>query len=215
MSRKGMSAERIARGILEEKGFNILEVNPKILVDGVEIGEIDLIVQDDNDIYAVEVKAGRADVGSVRQIYANAKLLGRKPLLVCKGFTNNAAMTIAGELGVNMIEIGEFYLLLEPEELEIIVRKAMRDVLEEYGFIPIPVEAPSEEDKKILKALATSSTGQQAALSLGISEHELGVRIGMLKEAGYLIPAGNYESLRKTSARLLRRYERDSLFRPG
>jgi hypothetical protein len=38
MSRKGMSAERIARGILEEKGFKILEVNPKIMIKGMKLG---------------------------------------------------------------------------------------------------------------------------------------------------------------------------------
>jgi predicted RecB family endonuclease len=34
---------------------------------GMEVCEIDLIVQNDNSTYAVEMKAGRADVGSVRQ----------------------------------------------------------------------------------------------------------------------------------------------------
>lgn len=210
MQRKGVSAERIASGILEEKGFKILETNPKIMVQGVEIGEIDLIVQDDNRTYAVEVKAGRADVGSVRQVYANAKLLGHVPMLVCKGFANDAARVVAGELGVDVVEMSEFYMLLEPEELEIIVRKAMRDVLDEYGMRPIPKEPPSEEDIKVLTALSNSDTIERAALDLGISERELGTRIGKLKEAGYLKDAGNYESLREISARLLRRYGKGS-----
>lgn len=210
MQRKGMSAERIASGILEEKGFKILETNPKITVQGVEIGEIDLIVQDDNRTYAVEVKAGKADVGSVRQVYANAKLLGHVPMLVCKGFANEAARVVAGELGVDVIEMSEFYMLLEPEELEIIVRKAMRDVLDEFGMRPIPEEPPSEEDIKVLTALSNSDTIEIAALSLGISERELGTRIGKLKEAGYLKDAGNYESLREISARLLSRYGKGS-----
>lgn len=210
MSRKGMSAERIARGILEKKGFKILEVNPKVLVKGVEIGEIDLIVQDDSGIYAVEAKAGRADVGSVRQIYANAKLLGYMPMLVCKGFANDAAEAIARELEVNMIEMGEFYLLLEPEELETIVRKAMRDVLDEYGLRPIPIKPPSEDDIRILTALVGSSASEQAAYNLGVSERELGVRIGMLKEAGYLVGTEDYESLREAAARLLSRYGKEA-----
>lgn len=210
MSRKGMSAERIARGILEEKGFKILEVNPKIMVKGMKLGEIDLIVQNDSGTYAVEVKAGRADVGSVRQIYANSKLLGYIPMLVCKGFANDAALVTSRELGVNIIEMSEYYLLLEPEELETIVRKAMRDVLEEYGLRPIPLEPPSEEDIKVLAALVASSSSEQAASNLGVSERELGVRIGMLKEAGYLVGAQNYESLREASSRLLSRFGKEA-----
>lgn len=206
MLQRGVSAERIAKGILEEKGFKIIDVNPQIVVHGVEIGELDLIVKDDNNTYAVEVKAGKTDVGSVRQIYANARLLGFMPLLICKGFANDAARVVARELEVNVIEMSEFYLLLEPEELEIIVRKAMRNVLDEYGIRPIPKKPPSEEEIKLLTALANSSTSEEAASSLGISERELGMRIGGLREEGYLIGANNYESLREISARLLGRY---------
>jgi hypothetical protein len=78
-------------------------------------------------------------------------------MLVCKGFANDAALVTTRELGVNIIEMSEYYLLLEPEELETIVRKAMRDVLEEYGLRPIPLGSPSEEDIKVLAGVC----GQQ------------------------------------------------------
>lgn len=86
MSRKGMSAERIARGILEEKGFKILEVNPKIMVKGMKLGEIDLIVQNDSGTYAVEVKAGGQMLVRYVQIYATSKLLGYIPHAGMQGF---------------------------------------------------------------------------------------------------------------------------------
>jgi predicted RecB family endonuclease len=95
-------------------------------------------------------------------------------MLVCKGFANDAVLATSRELGVNIIEMSEYYLLLEPEELETIVNKAMRDVLEEYDLRPIPLEPPSEEDIKVLAALVASSSSEQAASNLGVSERELG-----------------------------------------
>lgn len=95
-------------------------------------------------------------------------------MLVCKGFANDAVLATSRELGVNIIEMSEYYLLLEPEELETIVSKAMRDVLEEYDLRQILLEPPSEEDIKVLSALVASSSSEQAASNLGVSERELG-----------------------------------------
>jgi len=106
--------------------------------------------------------------------------------------------------------MSEYYLLLESEELETIVKKAMRDVLEEYGLRPIPLEPPSEEDIKVLAALGPGSSSEQGASNLGVSERELRVRIGVLKEAGYLVGAQNYESLREVSSQLLSRFGKEA-----
>ena len=104
-------------------------------------------------------------------------------------------ITIAKGQFIPTTEVGGFLAPLNP------YCKAMRDVLEEYDLRPIPLEPPSEEDIKVLAALVASSSNEQAASNLGISERELGVRIDMLKEAGYLVGAQNYESLREASSR--------------
>ncbi|HEC82313.1 MAG TPA: recombinase RecB, partial [Thermoplasmatales archaeon] len=131
--KRGISAERIARRMLESKGFSIIETNYKINSKGENIAEIDIIAEKDGERYAVEVKSGKASLTSVRQAYANAKLAGYKPLLICKK-SDDAIKEASKKLNVEIMEISEYYLLLEPEELESIVKKCMEDVMEEYGF---------------------------------------------------------------------------------
>ena len=51
-----------------------------------------------------------------------------------------------------MIKLSEYYVLLEPEELEVVVRSAMQDVLDEYGLYPVPLwEAIEEEDWRLIR----------------------------------------------------------------
>ncbi len=136
---KGRSSERIAKGILERLGYKILEKNKKITVDEAEAFEVDLLaVSPKGEKCCVEVKAGSASVSDIRQVFTNSEILGLKPLLVCKGFADEASEAVAAELDVEVIRLSEHYLLLEPEELEVILRTAIRDVLDSYGFYPLP-----------------------------------------------------------------------------
>ncbi|RLF51407.1 MAG: hypothetical protein DRN11_02830, partial [Thermoplasmata archaeon] len=137
--------------MLESKGYEIIATNYKINSKGENIAEIDIVAEKDGEKYAVEVKSGKASLTSVRQVYANAKLAGLKPLLICKK-SDEAIKEAAKKLGVEIMEFSEYHLLLEPEELESIVKKCMEEVLEEHGFIP--VLKLDDETQLILKAVS-------------------------------------------------------------
>jgi len=79
--RRGISAERIARRMLESRGFSIIATNHKIDSKGENIAEIDIIAEKDGQKYAVEVKSGKASLSAIRQAFANAQLAGYKPMI--------------------------------------------------------------------------------------------------------------------------------------
>ena len=134
--RRGISAERIARRMLESKGFDIIATNYKISSKGENIGEIDIIAEKDGEKYAIEVKSGKASLSSIRQAYANAKLAGFKPLLICKK-SDEATKEAAKKLGVEILEFSEYHLLLEPEELESIVKNCMKKLWKNMVICPM------------------------------------------------------------------------------
>ncbi|HEC81192.1 MAG TPA: recombinase RecB, partial [Thermoplasmatales archaeon] len=108
---KGLSSERIAKRLLESRGFHVLSIKHRVMDGEDKVAEVDIVAEDSEGVrYAVEVKAGRGDVNAVRQAFANAKLCGFKPLLVCKGFADDAARKVASKLGVEVVELSEYYL---------------------------------------------------------------------------------------------------------
>lgn len=206
---RGRSSERIARGVLEKLGYKILETNKMVIVDQAEAFEVDILaLSPEGEKHCVEVKAGRAGVSDVRQVFADSELLGLKPMLVCKGFADEAAEAVARELGVKLIRLSEHYVLLEPEELEVVVRTAMRDVLNEYGFYRLPVwEAIKEEDWKVIEGIAEAKSFEEAAQLLRLSAGELGHRIGALRDGGVFPPRGQaFADLKRHSQQLIRRH---------
>ncbi|NIR86157.1 recombinase RecB, partial [Candidatus Bathyarchaeota archaeon] len=162
---RGRSSERIAKGIMEKLGYEILETNKMVVVDGAEAFEVDILaLSPEGEKYCVEVKAGRAGVSDIRQAFANSEVLGFKPMFVCKGFADEAAEALARELDVKMIRLSEYYVLLEPEELEIVARTAMRGILNEYGFYPFSSwEEIKEEDWKVIEGIAGAESFGGAA----------------------------------------------------
>ena len=111
MSKKrGLSSERIAKRLLESRGFHILSTRYSIMEGDEKIAEVDIVAENTNgNRYAIEVKAGRGDVDSIRQTYGNAKLCGYKPLLICKGFADDAARKAALKLNVDVVELRKEY----------------------------------------------------------------------------------------------------------
>jgi len=108
---RGISSERIAKRLLESKGFSIKSTKHVILDNGEKVAEIDIIAKSPTgEKYAVEVKAGKADVNSLRQVYANSKLCGFKPMLICKGYADEAAQRVAKKY-LNYVNIGNKHLL--------------------------------------------------------------------------------------------------------
>jgi len=206
---KGISSERIARGILEKLGYSILETNKVVTVNQAEVFEVDILaVSPEGEKYCVEVKAGRAGVSDVRQVYADSQILGIKPMLICKGFANESAEAVAKELNVKTIRLSEYYVLLEPEELEVIVRTAMRDILSEYGFYPLPpFQAISDEEWNVIESVAEAESFIDAAQHIQLTVEQLGNIIGALRKKGVFPPRSqSFTSLKRHSQQLIQRY---------
>ncbi len=181
--RRGISAERIARRMLENKGFTIIATNYKISSKGENIGEIDIVAEKDGEKYAIEVKSGKASLSSIRQAYANAKLAGLKPLLICKK-SDEATKEAAKKLGVEILELSEYHLLLEPEELESIVKNCMEEVMEKYGYMPYAFM--SNNDIKFFKILAEADSIEDALSKLKMNEKKFGERLSKMAKKGIL-----------------------------
>ncbi|MEM2050088.1 MAG: YraN family protein [Thermoproteota archaeon] len=170
--RKGLDAEDVAVTILEKLGYTVLEKRKPIIVGGVKVAEIDLIARDqEGDILAVEVKSGKASVTDVRQVFSNSKLLKVKPLLVCKGFSDASALSLASELGVRFILLPEYYLLTF-EDFKEVSREIINDLLMLY--LSTEAQEISNEEEKIVEAVASSSSFTEASGRLNVSEEELG-----------------------------------------
>ncbi len=167
-----MDAEDVATSILEKLGYTVLEKRKPIVVGGVKVAEIDLMARDqEGDVLAVEVKSGKASVTDVRQVFSNSKLLKVKPLLVCKGFSDASALSLASELGVRYILLPEYYLLTF-EDFKEVSREIIHDLLTLY--FSAEVQEISSEEEKIVEAVARSNSFTEASGRLNVSEEELG-----------------------------------------
>jgi predicted RecB family endonuclease len=205
---KGLSSERIAKRLLERRGFKILFSNFSIMDDKEKVAEVDFIAEDPNGKkYAVEVKAGNGDVNSIRQTYANAKLCEYNPLLICKGFSDEGARKAALKLKVDVIELSEYYLLLQPEELENIIKKCVEEVFETHGFLPYSIEI-DKNDQEILKTISTSDNFDEASEKLDLNKDDLGKKIRNLTKKGILPNRSlSYKDLKRCSSSILSRNE--------
>ncbi len=203
--RRGLSAERIAKRMLSSRGYAIVALNHRIDSGGENIAEIDILAEKDGDMYAIEVKSGRANLTAVRQIYANAKLGGYKPLLICKK-SDESTREAAKQLGVKIMEFSEYHLLLEPEELEIIVKECMEEVMEEYGFLPYA--QLKKNDKKVLTAIASARDFAHAADMLKLDSDTLGKKLSFLSRKGILPSRSlSFTDLKRCSSAILARNE--------
>ncbi len=193
------SSERIAEEVLRSRGFIVVETHKKIIINNVEVGEVDIVARSPSgELYAVEVKSGRIDVTGVRQAYVNALLLGMKPLVICKGFADDAAKELAARLGVEVIQLSDVFLV-DSEELEVIVREAVEEAFSE--FVEVLLASPSlpkQEHLKVMEAVATSSSPNEAASRLGMELHEMMKIVEELRSMG-VIPrwAKKWSSIRR------------------
>lgn len=205
--KKWISSERIAHEILENLGYRVIETRKKIVINGVEVGEIDVVATDSSgNIYAVEIKAGRTDVTGVRQAYVNALLLNAKPLVISKGFADDAAKELAEKLGVQTVQLSDIFLV-ESEELNMIVKDAVEETLADYfelfyGFSP----NIKPEHIELFNAICTTSSLAEAAEKLGIDIQSLTKKLDELKRAG-VIPrwARRYNSIKRVAQILIQK----------
>lgn len=183
--RKGASAEDVSISILENLGYSILERRKAIMVGGVKVAEVDLIAKDpEGNILTVEVKSGKASVTDVRQVFSNSKLLNAKPLLVCKGFSDSSALSLASELGVHYLLLPEYYLFTF-EDFKEVAREIVYEVLNLY--LSLDIDSITEEWEKIVEAIAGSNNFSEAAAKLRISEEDLGKTVSNM---GFFKPSG-------------------------
>jgi len=205
---KGLSSERIAKRLLESRGFHILSTKHAIMEGKQKIAEIDILMEDSNgDRYAVEVKSGKGDVNSIRQTYGNAKLSRYKPMLICKGFADDAARKVAAKLDVKVVELSEYYLLLEPEELESIVKKCVEEVFETHGFLPYAADI-DEKDREILRVISVSKDIDEVTDKLKINRNEFGKKIDDLTKRGILPSRSlSFRDLKRCCTSVLARFE--------
>ncbi len=199
-SRAGRASEAYAVFLLEDMGYRVVDVRRKIMVEGVEVGEVDIVAERDGQVYAVEVKAGGLDVSGVRQAYANARLLGARPLVVARGI-DEKARTLAGELGVEVILLPDV-LMAGFDELRMAVREAVESVIDEMLDFLRHCKTLRGDELEVLEALASSDSFPEAAERLGLGVDELARKVAVLGRAGVL-PRGSFRRLRLASKILL------------
>jgi predicted RecB family endonuclease len=183
--RKGLDAEDVAVSILEKLGYTILEKRKPVIFGGVKVAEIDMIARDqEGNVFAVEVKSGKASVTDVRQVFSNSRLLKVKPLLVCKGFSDDSAAGLASELEVRYLLLPEYYLFTL-EDFKEVSKEIIYGLLTLY--LSLEVEGMSGEEEKIVEAIASSNSFSEASGKLNVSEDELGKLVsnmGVFKQEG-------------------------------
>uniref|UniRef100_A0A7C5XPR3 Recombinase RecB n=1 Tax=Ignisphaera aggregans TaxID=334771 RepID=A0A7C5XPR3_9CREN len=206
-SRRWVSSERVAVKVLEEMGYNVLDVRKKVIVNDTVVGEVDAIIDDGSgQLYAVEIKAGRIDVSGIRQAYVNSIILGIKPLVICKGFADDAAKELAEKLGVKVIQLSDVFLV-ESEELELIFREVIEDAIVDYFeiFYGIP-HTISSDYLEILKALATSINIDEAAEKLKLDVHSFVKKVEEMRNNGILPKwAKRYTTLKRIAQLYIQR----------
>ncbi len=191
------SSEQIAAKLLEEMGFNVIEFRRPVIIGGVEVSDIDIVAEKDGELYAVEVKAGVADVSAVRQAYVNSRITGMKPLVVARG-VDEKAQALASRLGVEIIRTPD-ELLVSSDELRMIVEDAVYSALVELAATLAWCGKLGSEEVRILEALAASEDLAEAAERLGVDVRELASTVSKLRERGVLPPLHGYKPLKVAS----------------
>ncbi len=204
--RRWYASERIAFKLLEEMGYHIIETHRRVVIDGVEVGEVDAIaLGPDNKYYAIEVKAGRLDVHGVRQVASNAILLGMKPLAICKGFADDAAKKVAEKLGVKVIELSDVFLV-DAEELEEIAYSAALEAFSETLRILIePSIRVPVTYLDYLRSIARSDNLHDAAARLNKDIKDLIPVLSWLRSLSPIARRGGYKSIRLVASLVLLR----------
>jgi len=187
------SSEVIASSYLESLGYNVVDVHRRVVVNDVEVSDVDLVVEKDGLMYAVEVKSGVVDLDSIRQAYINARLLGMKPMVIGRGLADNRVEVVARELGVEVFTLPDL-VVSSLNEIREAVYEAVYAALNELLESMILCKHINEEDLRILEAIARTNTLADAAAKLGLSEDKLASRIAALREK-YRLPRGRYQSL--------------------
>ncbi|MEM1661764.1 MAG: recombinase RecB [Desulfurococcaceae archaeon] len=213
--RKWRSSEEIAVKVLEKNGFRIIDRGAKIVINGIEVGEVDAIAEDPSGVrYAVEIKAGTIDINGIRQAYVNSQLLGYKPLIVAKGFADESAEILASNLGVKTLLLSDQFII-DAEELEVIVETAFWRIIENVLDMMFIERALEAEDEETLNAMVKSGTIKELAESLNCSIEEAVDKIRKLQDKNVLgRNTKNYQELRLQAKLILLDHKLNKLLTP-
>ena len=190
------SSEGLAARLLESMGFKVTDTHRRIIIDGIEVGEVDIVAEKNGEFYAVEVKAGGLDVSGVRQAYVNALLLGMKPMIVSRGYSDESAKRLAEELGVEVVVVPDV-IVSSTDDLRLAVEEAVWSAIQRLLVI---VErclegGISDSDLRVLEVIASSDTFLEAAERLGVDERSMARIVASLRSKG-LLPQGGYRGMR-------------------
>lgn len=194
MGRSWRSSEAIAAHILEELGFRIVDKHVQVEVDGVQVSDIDIVAERDGVRYAVEVKAGMADVSAVRQAYVNAKLTGMKPMIVARGADDRALKT-SEKLGVELLTLPDL-IVAGVDDVREIVEEAIWSAIIRVASIPRACRDLGGEDLAILEAISLTDTIKDAADASGVSVDAVAKVIDRLRQAGVLPKPQRYSMVK-------------------
>ncbi|MGC8573529.1 MAG: recombinase RecB [Caldisphaera sp.] len=185
------SSESIAANLLQQMGYKIVEMHKKVTINNVEISDVDIIAEKNGVKYAVEVKAGPADVSSIRQIYVNSKILNMVPIIISRGLADEKAEELAKELNVNFISVSD-QVITNLDEIYASVKEALVDFLDDFFKFLTRCKNIDERDLKIINSLAISEDLIEAAKSSNMSIEDFTKAISSLHSRG-ILPSGKYE----------------------
>ncbi|MET1101956.1 MAG: recombinase RecB [Pyrodictiaceae archaeon] len=204
--RKSLVSIRLARKLLEEEGFTIIEESKPIIIDGVRISDVDLLARGpEGKLYAIEVKAGKIDVNGVRQAYTNALLLNAKPLIIGRGFADDSARMMAERLGVEYRLLEDLFLV-DINELELAIREALISIgstIASSILSLLRIRNLSEKDYEVLESIALSHNFVEASKRLNVSIHDLATKVKSLVKQGLLPETRDYELLKLAAITVL------------
>jgi len=185
------ASESYAVWFLEENGYSVQDINRPLRINDVEISDIDIVAEKDGVLYAVEVKAGLADVNTIRQAKVNADLAGYKPMVIARGIDEKARI-ISDKLGVEVIVLPDI-LYAGFDDLKHAVKEAIYDFMEEFIEHVDCKNAIKYIDT--LDKLAGSNNFKEFAEKLSLSLEEAARVLYKLKEEG-LIPKATFRKAR-------------------
>lgn len=197
---RGRASVEIAKRVLEKRGYTVIDENASIRLNGLEVGEIDLLARGPSgELLAVEVKAGGIGVSELKQLYVNALILNAKPVAVARS-ASDEARALASRLGIELVELSDL-LTVDEEELYNVVKSAVEDAL--FELLTALPAVSDDRNARLLEAVAQGETLEQAARIMGLETGELEKSLGELRRSGLLPPLAGYGRLRAYAKALL------------